>query len=494
MPFKALALLLVLPALVACGTTGKTLSGNNRQPDDTLLALQQWLPALHTTNISPADQSPADASVNLQNPAQAQALALHQSPAIRSILASQGIADAAYRQATLIHNPGFSASALQAEDSGRWKTEFAVNLGILDWLTLPMRRRLSGAEHALARSQILQQLTDELGRVRSAYYAAVAARHISQQRQQTAEAARLNAELAAQLREAGNLSELESLHYDDVSARQHQAWRQALAEADARLAELKRALGLTVSDVLAIPEQLPDIADSVFTADALQTLLQDTKQFAVLLRQTMAQRPEIRLLGDNQRGLEQQMRLQQQQLGISEFGLGLVTEREPDGSRASGIELDLSLPVFDRGQYQRAATQAQQEQLAADEAALQLAIAYQLETSLNNLLSLTRQATQLRDEDIPRQQRMLELTLQQYNFMLTGPFELIEAKQQELDTVLRYISILQRYWQQHADLMQVTANTAETFVAGLDSSVQPSRSAVAPTPQATDTHQEHDHD
>ena len=188
------------------------------------------------------------------------------------------------------------------------------------------------------------------------------------------------------------------------------------------------------------------------------------------------------------------MRLQQQQLGISEFGLGLVTEREPDGSRASGIELDLSLPVFDRGQYQRAATQAQQEQLAADEAALQLAIAYQLETSLNNLLSLTRQATQLRDEDIPRQQRMLELTLQQYNFMLTGPFELIEAKQQELDTVLRYISILQRYWQQHADLMQVTANTAETFVAGLDSSVQPSRSAVAPTPQATDTHQEHDHD
>ena len=119
---------------------------------------------------------------------------------------------------------------------------------------------------------------------------------------------------------------------------------------------------------------------------------------------------------------------------------------------------------------------------------LQLAIVHQLETSLNNLLSLTRQATQLRDEDIPRQQRMLELTLQEYNFMLTGPFELIEAKQQELETVVRYIGILEHYWLEHANLMQHTANAAEAPVAESDSPAQPQR------PAEPVHHQEHHHD
>ncbi|MBC54044.1 MAG: hypothetical protein CMQ34_09455 [Gammaproteobacteria bacterium] len=494
MPFKALALFLVLPALVSCGTTGTNLLSQDSQFDDMRQTLQQWSPALNSNNLEPAAQPPDDASLRLHNPAQAQALALRQSPAIRSILASQGIADADYRQATLIQNPGFSASALRAEGSDSWKTEFSLTLGILDWLTLPMRRQLAGAEHAQARSRAFQLLTDELGEVRSVYFAAVAARHISQQHQQTAEAARLNAELAARLSEAGNLSELERLHYEDVSARQRQAWQQAQAEADASMAALKRGLGLDIAAPLEIPDQLPDIADSALSAGALRTLLQDSEQFAMLLTRTTSQRPDVRFLRDNRSALERQLQLQRKQLGMSDIGVGLITEREPDGSRASGFELDLSLLVFDRGQHQRASTRAHQAQLSADEAALELAITYQLQTSLNNLLSLTEQATQLRDEDIPRQQRMLALTLQEYNFMLTGPFELIEAKQQELDTVLRYINTLESYWLEHAWLMQYTANTADIFIASLDSSAPPPGPAMNPTPRAADTHQEHHHD
>ncbi len=488
MPFKALALILVLPALVACSTTSTPSSRDNGQAENLLQALNQWSPALEKHDTKPSDDLQALTSVRLENPAQAQALALRQSPAIRAILASQGIADAAYRQATLINNPGFSASALRAEDTGSWKTEFGLNLGILDWLTLPMRKQLAGAELSRARSQALQMLTEELGGVRIAYFSAVGARHLSRQLQQTAEAARLNAELAGQLNQAGNLSELERLQYVDASARQQQALQQALAEADARLAELKRSVGLGVSQQLEIPDELPDIVESGLTAATLQALLQHDEGFDTLLNQASAQRPDVRLLRDSRMALEQQLELQQKQLGMSEIGVGLITERESDGSRASGLELDLSLPVFDQGQHQRARSQAQLEQLSANEAMLQLAMVHQLETSLNNLLSLTRQATQLRDEDIPRQQRMLELTLQEYNFMLTGPFELIEAKQQELETVVRYIGILEHYWLEHANLMQHTANAAEAPVAESDSPAQPQR------PAEPVHHQEHHHD
>jgi len=488
MLFKALALLLVLPALVACGTVGTPSTHHNGHPDDLLQALNQWSPALATNDTVPADSHPDAYLVKLENPAQAQAQALKQSPAIRAILASQGVADAAYRQATLINNPGFSASALRAENSDSWKTEFGISLGILDWLTLPMRRQLAGAELTLARNQALQSLTDELGGVRSAYFAAVAARHVSRQLQQTAEAARLNAELAGQLYQAGNLAELERLRYEDANATQQQALQQALANADDKLAALKRLLGLGVTEQLVIPDELPDIAESGLMADTLQALLQRDEDFMTLLNQASARRPEVRLLRASRLALQQQLGLQRQQLGMSEIGVGLITEREPDGSRASGFELDLSLPVFDRGQHQQAISKAQLEQLSAQEAALQLEMAHQLKTSLNNLLSLTHQATQLRDADIPRRQRMLELTLQEYNFMLTGPFELIDAKQQELATVVRYIGILEQYWLEHADLMQHTANVAESLVTASDSPAQ------AQPPAQPDHHQEHHHD
>lgn len=497
MPFQALALMMLLPALVACSSTVQP-DSNETQPEPLLQALYNWSPAL-----DPADTGPTSAastgSVTIASPAQAQALALQQSPAIRSILASQGIADADYRQATLISNPGFSASALREEDSGSWKTEFGISFGILDWLTQPLRKTLAGAELESARSRALQALTREIGHIRNSYFAAVAARHTSRQQQQTAEAARLNAELARALHEAGNLSELERLRYDNELASQQLVLQQTLADAEARLADLKLGLGLASDSELLIPDALPDADADLLSPTALQRLMHNAEAFDALLTAVLQQRPELRLLHNARTALAQQQRLQNKTVGMSEIGLGFVTEREPDGNNASGIELDLSLPVFDRGQHVVASIQASLEQLIADEQALQLTIEHQLKTGFNNLLSLTQQLTQLRDQDIPRQQRILTLVLQEYNFMLSGPFELISAKQAETETVTRYIEVLERYWTEYADLMLYSANTLEDFLAGADAgSESPAALLTSPEPQTVESepvnHQEHHHD
>ncbi len=505
MPFQAFALLMLLPALIACSTTGDVMTAYGKTDDShqqpLLLALHDWSPALGTIATGPV-QVTTDNPATILNPAQAQAFALQHSPAIRSILASQGIADADYRQATLINNPGFSASALRAE--GSWKTEFGISLGILDWLTQPMRKRLANAELEAARTGALTALTRELGAVRSRYFAAVAARHASRQQQQTAEAARLNAELARQLNQAGNLSELEQLRYEDELARQQLAAQQAITDADIRLAELELALGLPFNSELVVPDALPDTDADLLTPAALRAILQNADTFAALLTTAMQQRPEVTMMRNTRVSLEHRLDLQQKQFGMSELGLGLVTEREPDGSNASGLELDLSLPLFDRGQHRVSSIQSRLAQLTADEQALQLAIAHQLSRNLNNLLNLSQQVRQLRDQDIPRQQRMLELVLQEYNFMLSGPFELISVKQQETETVMRYVSLLERYWAEHADFMQHSANTADTFVAGLVPTSDPSAlspdssSPHSPAPHSLDSessnHQEHHHD
>lgn len=492
MPFKALALMLVLPVLAACSATSDHDMTNNHE-GGLMQDVRQWAPALDANQLQPTND-PSDPAPALMNPAQAQALALQQSPAIRSILASQGIADARYRQATLIRNPGFSASALRAEGSGNWKTEFGISFGILDWLTHSMREELAGAEFESAQAQALNTLTMELGNVRTAYFAAVASRQASSQQQQTAEAARLNAELARLLSEAGNLSELERLHYDNELARQNQSVKQTQAEAAARLAELKLAVGLTFNDELIIPEALPDTDDDLLAVETLQALLQDSDAFAALLANTTAQRPEVRSLRNRRQALEHQLSLHQKQFGMSEIGVGFVVEREPDGSNATGIELDFSLPIFDRGQTAVAAVMARHEQLTADEQSLELVIAHQLRTSLNNVLSLTEQLKQLRDTDIPRYQRMLALVLEEYNFMLSGPFDLISAKQEETEAVARYITLLEHYWMEYADLMQYSANTVTAYTAELDPVAPASRPPRHTQESDTPSHQEHHHD
>lgn len=495
MPFQALALLMLLPALVACSSTLQP-DSNETQPEPLLQALYNWSPALDSADTASINAA-STSSVTIASPAQAQAMALQQSPAIRSILASQGIADAEYQQATLISNPGLSASALREEASGSWKTEFGISFGILDWLTQPLRKTLAGAELESARSRALHALTSEIGHIRNSYFAAVAARHTSRQQQQTAEAAWLNAELARELHEAGNLSELERLRYDNELASQQLAVQQTLAAADARLADLKLGLGLASDSELLIPDALPDADADLLSPVALQTLMQDAEAFEALLLTVSQQRPELRLLHNARTALTQQQRLQHRTVGMSEVGLGFVTEREPDGNNAAGIELDLSLPVFDRGQHVLASIQASLEQLMADEQALQLSIEHQLKTGLNNLLSLTRQLRQLRDQDIPRQQRMLTLVLQEYNFMLSGPFELISAKQAETETVTRYIEVLERYWIQYADLMLYSANTLEDALAGLNAGSE-SPASLSPESQPVESepvnHQEHHHD
>ncbi|MEX0738097.1 MAG: TolC family protein [Pseudohongiella sp.] len=468
MPNHTLAVSFLLPVLVACSATSH--DPHNEQNHEQVLfsALYSWSPALQETHAQTVDTqstsdhsmgpSSADITSSVLSPTQAQSLALQQSPAIRAMLASQGIADAAYRQATLINNPGLSASALRPEDGGRWQTEFAINLGVLDWLTQGLRKQQASAEFRAAQSRVLDALSAELSSVSSTYFAAVAARQLDTQYQQAAETARLNAELARQLNEAGNLSELDWLRYDSEFARRQQAAQQSRFHADEALAALKLKLGMGFNSELVIPQVLPDTENEMLDINRLKTLSQNEDEFRQLLASAWEKRPDARLLRDSATMLQKRLGLQAQRFGMTEAGVGLVTERDSDGSNASGFEFDLSIPVFDQGQTTDAYVQAQLEQLAADKQTLELVIENQLGTSITRLLSLTSQIMQLRDEDIPRHQQMLDLALQEYNFMLTGAFDLLSVKQDQNENMIRYIGLLQQYWVEYARLMQFSAN------------------------------------
>ena len=53
---------------------------------------------------------------------------------------------------------------------------------------------------------------------------------------------------------------------------------------------------------------------------------------------------------------------------------------------------------------------------------------------------------------IPVRERIVALTLKKYNFMLTGIFDLIAAKQNEFDVYQAYIEAIRDYWITRAKL------------------------------------------
>jgi cobalt-zinc-cadmium efflux system outer membrane protein len=61
---------------------------------------------------------------------------------------------------------------------------------------------------------------------------------------------------------------------------------------------------------------------------------------------------------------------------------------------------------------------------------------------------------------VPLQRRILALGVQQYNFMLLGPFDLLRAKQDEIAASRRLIEAKRDYWIARAELDRILGRTA----------------------------------
>ena len=59
-----------------------------------------------------------------------------------------------------------------------------------------------------------------------------------------------------------------------------------------------------------------------------------------------------------------------------------------------------------------------------------------------------------RDVVLPRRSRINELSQRNYNFMLLGPYQLIMAKQNEINAQGEYVESLKDYWINHAELQR----------------------------------------
>ncbi|HEX2061812.1 MAG TPA: TolC family protein [Thermoanaerobaculia bacterium] len=369
---------------------------------------------------------------------QAVAIAVQNNPRLQVALAELGIARADLIEASTIANPILEAEIRYPAEPYR-PFELSLAQSLIDLIQLPRRRAAGRAAFDAAQMRVSSEVLRFAAEVRGAYYDLVAAtQHVALSRI-AAEAAQATAEVAIKQHAAQNITDLD---LENEQARYEEAKLDlARAERDAVLAReaLLRAMGLRDTTAQwSVPESFPQLPPSELEQQELETLAATQRLDLAIARREVeiAQRrvPLARLAM------------------LEETVVDVHYEREPDGAHTIGPGIEIPIPIFNTGRAAR--TRAEAEFLRARHtlAALEAETASQLRAARATLDEARRRVEYYRDVVVPRRARIVELTKLEHNAMLAGVYQLLQAKQNEMQARRDFIDAQREYWSARTNL------------------------------------------
>jgi cobalt-zinc-cadmium efflux system outer membrane protein len=413
----------------------------SRQPENPAIQLAQELNKKHPEINFSVIHSPLATPANLTDKLglqQAIQITLSHSPQVQIQLAQLGIANAQNVQAGLISNPHISLGAMKPEGGGSWKLETGLSQPLLDLFTRSLRQQLT--EDALLKTQLgLQIALQELvANTSDLYFSAVAAQQHLQIQRHLYQVTQARQQLALALLQAGNMPENNFLYFDNELRSVQQALEKRKADARHTELQLLNRLGLPSAIAISLPTQLSTVPEEKFS-------------HAALLEQAKNNRLDLQIARQELHLLEKQRHLIAKENGWRDMEIGINAERESDGERSIGPEIEFALPVFNRGQGKiaavdakmaRAQAQVQQYELDAD---TQIASSIQKMDSSKNQLKILSDALKIAEKRVT-------LSNREVNFMLASPFELLNIKRQEIRLAHDYTRELKNYWKARSQL------------------------------------------
>lgn len=367
-------------------------------------------------------------------------IALLNNHGLRATFEELGIARAELVQAGLLRNPSLFAS-VRFPDSAPSGTNFelAIVLDVLDALFIPLRKELAEAEFEQARRRVADESLLLVTEVKRAYYLLVGAAEIAATLQLRSDAADAGSEFAQRLNDAGNIADLDLAREQALRAEARLDLARAESEVMAARERMNTVMGLwgrdarwdTVAELPHLPNADPSLEniESVAVSQRLD-LEASRRQVAVVERALTLTRAGL----------------------LTSVELGASTERDSGGQLVTGPTLQLDLPIFDQHQARIARLESQLRQARHRLSALAVQARSEVREIRDRLVMSRYRAAYYRDAVIPLHERIVALTLEQYNFMLVGADELLAAKRGELDARRGYVESLRDYWLARTDL------------------------------------------
>jgi len=391
-----------------------------------------------------------DARKLLQQPLTADTaarVALLQNRGAKAAAEELGIAQAELAAVRRLPNPELHG-ALRFRHGTEPDIDVMATLDVSALLFAISRSNAAEADVAAAKLQAVGVLVDLSFDARRAFVRYQATLELLELRQSVLDAFEASAAAAARLREAGNVTEL---NLASEQAEREQA-RLALVSARAEAAVMREAvnavMGISAADAAwQAPSHLPELPLAELPLERLEAEALRTSLDMAAAKQRFAAAARHAGIA-NVRGW------------LPELKAGVSAERSGDWGVGPAVQLEV--PLFYQGQGEVGVARArmrQAEHLYADAAVQTRSAARSVQSRLD---AARRGVAHAHDVVLPLRERVVQQTQLEYNGMLVGIFQLLEAKRQELATAEQYLSLRRDYWLARLEAEQLLAGRRPT--------------------------------
>jgi cobalt-zinc-cadmium efflux system outer membrane protein len=346
-----------------------------------------------------------------------------------------GIAQADLVAAGLLKNPILDGAVRFSTAGGGTGVELTVLQDFLEVLWIPLRQRVARAELEATKLRVANRVISLARDVRDAHVNHQAALQLRELRRAVVQATSAAYDLARRLRDAGNITELDLANQQALLEESKLDLNESELNAAATRERLNALLGLTgtAAEQWRVSDHLPPVVEEQAPAESLENL-------AVERSLALAeQRQRVRARGE-QLGLTNRSALAQ------DVQVGANAERESEGGWGVGPAFSIPIPLFDQGQAKSAAARAALRRDRQNLRATEVEVRSEARAAVARLRLSRDRARHIEQVVLPLRRRAVEESQKQFNAMSIGVFQLLAAKQQEIDAGVRAVEALREYW------------------------------------------------
>ncbi|HHT9114166.1 MAG: TolC family protein [Planctomycetes bacterium] len=405
-------------------------------------------------------------------------IALLNNRSLQATYEELGIAQADLVQAGLLRNPTFGASFRFPDKTvgghRSTNTEFSVVQDFLDLLVRPLRKKVAAAQFEQTKLRVGNTVLNLAAEVRSAYYSLQADEQTLEMRRTVVQAMDAAVDIATRQHDAGTLKTLDLANqqgfHDQAKLDMTRTDIQLIADRE----RLNRLMGLWGADTTwKLPGRLPELSASEIPLERLESL-------AVSERLDLAAARQETLVISHALSLTRKYRY------FYVFDVGVDTEHDvADNVNLTGPNLTIELPIFDQRQAEISRLEAQLRQSQQRLSSLAIDIRSEIREIRDRLWAARNVVKYYHDVVLPLRKRIVDESQLYYNGMLIGVYELLFAKQNQINAGREYIEALRDYWITRSDLERAVGGRLTVTGEATRSPAQP---VEQPAAQSSELH------
>ena len=362
-------------------------------------------------------------------------VALLNNRALQAGLAELGVSEADLVSAGRLPNPFISLSRMSGQDV---EIERAIGFDFLAVLTMPKRIKIERQRFEQVQQQTALQAVQLAAQTRRAYFNAVAAAETARYMLLVEEAAAAAAELAVEMKKAGNWSALDAMRQQAFHADAIAQSALAKQAQHASIETLTALLGMETPDAITLPAQLPPLPATI-------------EQIDQPAQRAIAQRLDVQIARSNTLALAETLGLSRTTAVVDAIRLSYKNQSTTNAPRAEGAGVTLLLPLFDWTGAKTKRAQAQYLQAVHRSADVAIRAASDARTAYAARQTAHATARHYHDRVVPLRKQISDETLLRYNGMLIGTFELLLDARNQMLAVTASLQAQRDYWLAESD-------------------------------------------